>query len=93
MLSKTTARPLCFMSFGVAADGLMIAPSGQRLPRSTAMPVSRLKGFPKGMITSGLSLRAARLFSQIDLPLAVSASLWMRPRSPSSRITTGSPPA
>src|SRR5437879_13270466 len=45
MFSNTTARPLCFMSLGVAAEGLMMAPSGQRLPRSTAMPEFFLKGF------------------------------------------------
>src|SRR5258705_420748 len=28
MLSNTTARPLCFISLGVAAEGLMMAPSG-----------------------------------------------------------------
>src|SRR6187455_470324 len=35
--SKTTARPVCCKSAGVAADCLMIAPRGARLPRSTAM--------------------------------------------------------
>ena len=47
MFSKTTALPLCFISLGVAAEGLMIAPSGQRLPRSTAIPVFFLKGLSK----------------------------------------------
>ena len=93
MSSNTTALPLCFMSFGVAAEGLMMAPPGQRLPRRTAIPVSRLKGFFIGMITSGPSLRASLLFSQIDRPLAVSAPLLSSPASPSSRITTGRPPA
>ncbi|KEH14906.1 hypothetical protein GY15_02085 [Delftia sp. 670] len=36
--SKTTARPSCSMSRGWAADCLMMAPPGARLPRSTAMP-------------------------------------------------------
>ena len=35
--SNTTARPVCCSSAGVAADCLMIAPRGARLPRSTAM--------------------------------------------------------
>ena len=42
--SNTTARPVCCSSSGDAADGLMTAPSGARLPRSTAMPASRLNG-------------------------------------------------
>ena len=52
--SNTTARPLCFSSFGVAADGLITQPSGARLPRSTAMPPSGLNGFAIGVITSVL---------------------------------------
>ena len=35
MLSNTTARPVCRMSDGLAAEGLMMAPAGARLPRST----------------------------------------------------------
>src|SRR5881392_1329074 len=52
MLSNTTARARCVMSFGVAAEGLMMAPSGHRLPRSTAMPASFLNGDLKPWITS-----------------------------------------
>ena len=51
--SNTTARPRCCSRCGEAAAGLMIAPSGARLPRSTAMPASaqRLgarRGSPRG---------------------------------------------
>ena len=54
MSSNTTARPRCFSSSGVAADGLITAPSGARLPRSTAMPPCGLNGFASGVITRGL---------------------------------------
>ncbi len=37
-----------------AADGLMIAPPGARLPRSTAMPPSGLNGLSTGKMTSRL---------------------------------------
>jgi hypothetical protein len=33
MFSKTTARPRCCRRLGLAADNLMTAPSGARLPR------------------------------------------------------------
>ena len=52
MLSNTTARPRCCISAGVAADGLMIAPRGARLPRSTAMPPLARSGASNGMMTS-----------------------------------------
>ena len=51
MSSNTTARPLCFISVGVAADGFSTAPFGARLPRSTAMPPSGLNGFASGVMT------------------------------------------
>ena len=38
MSSNTTARPRWVSSSGVAALGFRIAPSGQRLPRSTHTP-------------------------------------------------------
>jgi len=93
MFSNTTARPLCFISLGVAAEGLMIAPSGQRLPRSTAIPEFFLKGFLCWKITSRFQQGAFLLFSQRLLPFTVSASLCRRLFAPSSRITAGSPPA
>ena len=71
----------------------MIAPSGARLPRSTAMPAFFLNGFLNGVITSRFQHGASLLFSQMVLPFTVSASLCSRPFSPSSRSTTGSPPA
>jgi hypothetical protein len=43
---------LCTISAGVAALGLMTAPRGARLPRSTAMPALSLKGVASGWITS-----------------------------------------
>ena len=45
MLSNTTARPRCFSRRGLAAEGLITAPSGARLPRSTAIPALRLEWF------------------------------------------------
>src|SRR3989441_7547053 len=64
MFSNTTARARCVTSFGVAAEGLMMAPSGQRLPRSTAMPASFLNGDLKPWITSRFQHGATWLFSQ-----------------------------
>ena len=49
--SKTRAGPTCCSSAGVAAAGLMIAPRGARLPRSTAMPASAINGVSRGKIT------------------------------------------
>ena len=54
MSSNTTARPRCCIRCGDAADGLITAPSGARLPRSTAMPavwlerLRRRRGSPRG---------------------------------------------
>ncbi|MNC85411.1 hypothetical protein D3C83_10080 [compost metagenome] len=93
MFSNTTARPRCFMSFGVAAEGLMIAPPGHRLPRSTAMPVFFLNGLLNGVMTSVLWHGASFTFSQMVLPLTVKAFLSKRLFSPSSRNTAGNPPA
>ena len=45
MVSNTTARPSCVISFGVAADCLMTAPRGARLPRSTHIAPCALIGF------------------------------------------------
>jgi len=71
-----------FMSFGDAAEGLMMAPSGQRLPRSTAIPASFLNGDLKPWMTSRFQHGASLLFSQIVLPLTVSASRCRRLFSP-----------
>ena len=54
MFSNTTARPVCTISAGVAALGLITAPRGARLPRSTAMPALSLNGSSSGWITSVL---------------------------------------
>ena len=54
MSSNTTARPLCFISFGVAAEGFSTEPFGARLPRSTAMPPCLLNGLASGVTTSSL---------------------------------------
>src|SRR3977135_782430 len=78
MLSNTTARARCCISFGVAAEGLMMAPSGQRLPRSTAMPASFLNGDFKLWITSRFQHGASLLFSQTVLPLPGSGSRCSR---------------
>ena len=52
MSSNTTARPVCFSKCGLAAEGLMTAPSGARFPRRTAIPLSGTTGFESGRITS-----------------------------------------
>ena len=57
------------------------------------MPASGLNGSSKVVITSRFQQGASLTFSQIGLPLTVSASLCSRPRSPSVRSTTGRPPA
>ena len=48
MFSNTTARPVWRISSGEAAEGLMTAPSGARLPRRIAMPASGLNGVGEG---------------------------------------------
>jgi hypothetical protein len=59
MLSKTRARPRCCMRCGEAAAGLMMAPAGARLPRSTAMPPSVSRGWCRTRITSASQMGAA----------------------------------
>ena len=89
--SNTTARPRCFISAGVAALGLMIAPRGARLPRRTAMPALALNGASNGLMTSVLKFSAPSMLAPTVLPLAVTASRWSR--CAISFITTGRPPA
>ena len=48
MLSKTTARPRWRSRSGEAAAGLITAPAGARLPRSTAMPALGLQRIAAG---------------------------------------------
>ncbi len=74
MLSKTTARPRCFSRRGVAAEGLITAPVGARLPRSTAMPACSRMGLARSRITSRFQHGASAVFSPMVLPLTVSAS-------------------
>jgi len=54
MSVNTTARALWRISFGVAADGFSTAPSGARLPRTTAMPPCGLNGLAIGVTTCSL---------------------------------------
>ena len=89
--SNTTARPLCVIKAGVAALGLMTAPRGARLPRSTAMPALSLNGVRSGRITSGLSFLASAMFSPSVLPFAVSAPACRY--GSISFISAGRPPA
>ncbi len=70
----------------------MTAPSGARLPRSTAVPVpAGWKGWPSGMMTSRFQQGASATFSPTVLRVTVSAPACSR--SPSSRMTAGRPPA
>ena len=50
--SNTTARPVCCSSAGDAAECLITAPRGQRLPYSTAIAPCALIGRSSGRITS-----------------------------------------
>ena len=50
--SNTTARPVCCSSFGLAAECLMTAPRGARLPCSTAIAPSGLIGLSRGRMAS-----------------------------------------
>ena len=67
MVSNTTARPRCLSSLGVAADGLMTAPSGARLPRRTAMPAFALNGSSNALMTSRFQHGASAMFSPMRL--------------------------
>ncbi len=91
MLSNTTALPRCRISAGEAADGLMMAPRGARLPFRTAMPPSSLNGAASGWITSGLKFSASATLSATLAPVTVNAALCSLPSS--SRMMTGRPPA
>src|SRR5216683_2146850 len=74
MFSNTTARARWCMSLGVAAEGLMMAPSGQRLPRSTAMPASFLNGDFKLWITSRFQHAAAEPVEVVEVQLDADAA-------------------
>ena len=91
MSSNTIARPVCCISAGVAALGLMTAPRGARLPLNTAMPALALNGASKGLMTSVFQFFASATFSATVLPLAVTALPCSNGRI--SFITTGRPPA
>ncbi len=93
MSSKTTARPRCTIRCADAAEGFSTAPSGARLPRSTAIPPEAVSAFSTGRITSAFQLRTSLTSSQIGPPETVSASLCRCPPSPSALMTTGKPPA
>ena len=57
----------------------MMAPSGHKFPRSTAMPVFFLKGFSQVVMTSLFQHSAFLLLSQMVLPFTVNAFLLSRP--------------
>ena len=90
--AKTTARPVWLNSAGEAAECLMTAPPGARLPRSTAMPPVGFTGLAalRMMLWFGTS-SAASATSPMVRPSMVGAerSRW----SPSSFISFGTPPA
>ncbi len=91
--SNTTALPRCLSRRGSAADGLITAPSGQRFPRSTAIPEWALNGSSSRKMTSRLWHPASALFSARLLPVTVRASPSSSPPSHSSLMTAGNPPA
>ena len=64
--SRTRRRgPVCCSRRGSAAGGLMTAPSGARLPRSTARPSAATSGLSSGRITSSLkTLRAGDVLAE-----------------------------
>jgi len=76
---------------GDAADGLITAPFGARLPVNTAMPACSSNGAAVLRITSSSQIVSPELFSPRVFPVTVAASRWRM--SPSSAITAGSPPA
>lgn len=75
------------------ADGLITAPRGARLPRSTAMPPWGVSALSTGRITSSFQFRASLTSSQSVSPETVSALPSSRPSSQRRLITTGRPPA
>ena len=89
--SNATARPRCVRSCGDAADTLITAPSGHRLPVRIASPPSGASGTPSGRMTSSFQQRASRTLSTSDRPFTVGASACSS--GSSSFSTTGSPPA
>ena len=98
LFSNTTARPRCIISAGVAALGLMTAPRGARLPRSTAMPALALNGASSGLMTS--VLKFSRVGDVLAHGLAVGGDrvqVQQLARSPSSppagRRRSRSPPS
>ena len=75
------------------ADCLMTAPSGARLPRSTAVPVpAGWSGSAMVLMTSWFQHSAPATLAPIPAPVTVIASAFSRPAA-SSRITAGRPPA
>ena len=73
VVAEHDGRPAMTSSRGSAAVCLMTAPSGARLPRSTASPPSRDSGRSRGTITRSLKTRASAMFSPSVCPLTVSA--------------------
>ena len=69
----------------------MTAPSGQRLPRRTAIPAASLSGRSRGRITSGSTSSASSRCSTRGRPVTVRAS--GSSRSATSRSTARRPPA
>ena len=78
----------------MAAEGFNTAPSGARLPRSTAMPPSGVSGIVEGADHLGAEIlgypaRSPRWFG----PSRVSASPFQQSVLGQAFITTGRPPA
>jgi len=90
-LRNTTARPVCFSSRGSIAAGLITAPSGARLPRSTARPSRSTSGLSRRRITSSLNTAAPAMFSPSVQPLTVGAPVSSR--SVSCASSARRPPA
>ena len=93
MFSNTTARPVCRMRPGLAADGFSTAPFGARLPRTIARPPCSTSGRDSSRITSSLKHSASATLSASVASDTDGASPCSRPASSSRFITTGRPPA
>ena len=89
--SNTSARPLCLSSAGEAAEGLITAPSGARLPVNTARVLPSPMGLSMSRMMSSSRQRASVMFCPMVLPLTVRQSSVSR--LDTFCIRAGRPPA
>ena len=78
-LAKTKARPRLRISLGEAALGLITAPPGAMLPRSTAKELPSVTGLESGRMTSSLYTLAYAILSPNVWPFTVRHSMRRYP--------------